>query len=430
MNARMTSRWLKGASLVMTVALGACSGSNADACGGIVAPTRLLTPSPSALALDIGTTGQVILNLTGGCPDDDLRVTWQSGNAAVATVAADGTVTAVGAGTATLTATAFNNTTRTSLIVTVRARTATTLTTTPAADTLSPLGTKALTATVRDQNGAALTTAPIVWRSLSPALASVSGAGTVTAIASGTATIEASSPRTTAADSLRDTVRILIVPACNLIRQVILGTTVTASFDASSCRSLFGYAIANQYSVASLTQAYYSIRVTSTVATTLVPLNIGASLYGLPPSDTATTAFVVIRPGNFGFLVAAPATTPGSYTVVTALDPDPRTRCVPTDITLGVTFNTGVTPTCLSRDIRILPSLPVGQAVSVTAAAPTYPVTIELRNFTSGALIQRSQAGSAGGNASLSVIITAANPLVFVRVLGAAGVTDLVSLRF
>ncbi len=405
-----------------------CSSAAKDSCGGFVAPLRVLTPTPATLALDIGAQSQVSANLSGGCSTDDPNVTWASSDALVATVSASGAVKAVAAGTANIIATAFDGVTRATIPITVRARVATTIDARPDVDTLSPLGTRALTVTVRDQNNAVLANAPIVWRSLTPNLASVTATGTVSAIASGTATIEAATPRTSAADSLRDTVRILIVPACNLVRPVQLGNTFSGAFDASTCQNLYGYRIANQYSVSALTQTYYSVRVAPTVPTTLIPLNIGSQLFGLPTTDTAATALVVIRPGTFGFVIAAPATTPGSYAVTTALDPDPKLSCVLTDVTTGVSFRTAVTPTCTTRDIRILPALTAGQQVRITGTAPTYAAILELRNFATGALIQRAVAPTVGGTATISVNNGTATPLVFLRLFGGLTVNDYLTI--
>ncbi len=425
-HAVLTRRLLLAVATVFAVA--SCSSSAKDSCGGFVAPLRILTPTPATLSLDIGAQSQVSASLSGGCATDDPAVTWLSTDPAVATVSASGAVAAVGAGSANIIATAFDGVTRATIPIAVRARVATTIDARPDVDTLSPLGTKTLSVTVKDQSGTTLANAPIVWRSLTPTLAGVSSTGLVSAIASGTASIEATTPRTTATDSLRDTVRILIVPACNLVRPVQIGTTVTGAFDASTCQNLYGYRIANQYSVTALTQTYYSVRMAPTVTAALVPLNIGSQLFGLPTTDTAATALVVIRPGTFGFLVAAPATTPGTYTVTTALDPDPKLSCVPTEATTGVTFRTGVTPTCTTRDIRILPALTAGQQVRITGVATTYATTLELRNFTTGALIQRAVAATVGGTATIAATNATAGTLVLVRVIGGATINDYVNI--
>jgi Bacterial Ig-like domain (group 2) len=301
----------------------------------------------------------------------------------------------------------------------------------PDADTLSPLGALALTATVKDQNGGVIPAAPVVWRSLTPTLASVSNVGTVTAIANGSASIEGTTPRI-GADSLRDTVRILIVTSCSLVRNVRIGTTVNGVLDASSCQNLFGFRVANQYSVTAAAQTYYSLRLTPVtgLAASLVPLNISSGLYGLPAADTAVTAHVVIRAGTFGFMVTTPTLPPAprGYTVVTELNPDPRLSCVITDATLGVTFQTALTPGCGSREVRLLPALAPGQQFRATATAAGFPVTLELLNGTTRAVLQRSVAGGAGALATVQVTNGTGFTFVIVRVSNAASSNDLVTL--
>ena len=69
---------------------------------------------------------------------------------------------------------------------------ATTVTVTPATAELTALGaTEQLTAEVRDQNGQVMAGAAVTWASSSAAVATVSAAGLVTAVANGTATITA-----------------------------------------------------------------------------------------------------------------------------------------------------------------------------------------------------------------------------------------------
>ena len=390
---------------ITALAIGAAScggGGDADGCGGIVEPVRVLTPSPTTLTLDVGASGQVGAVLSGGCATDDQTVRWATSDARVATVSAGGVVSALTGGVITITGTAFDNRTRATIIVTVRERVATTIDARPEVDTLSPLGTRTLTVTVRDQTGALMPSAPVVWRTLNAALATVSPAGLVTAAANGTALIEASTPRGAAADSLRDTVRILIVNACNLVRPVQIGTTVNGRFDASSCQNLFNFRAVNQYSVTATEQTYYSIRLNSGFPSSLIPLNLSSGFYGLATADTAITSLVVVRPGTFGFMVAAQNTDPRTFSVTTALNPDPRTTCAPTDVTTGVNFTTALTPNCTSRLVQILPALSPGQQVRITASAPGFPVIIELRNYDTRALIRRATAPTSGGTATIA----------------------------
>jgi Bacterial Ig-like domain (group 2) len=414
-----------GAMLGLIVA--ACSGGDSGGCGGLVDPLRVVTPSPTSVSLDVGASTQVSVSLSGGCDGDDRTVTWVSSDTVIARVDATGRVTGVGGGSTIVTISAFSNRARATIPVVVLPRVPTTIDAQPDVDTLSPLGARTLTVAVRDQNGVAIANAPVVWRTLTPNLANVTVAGVATAIAAGTASIEASTPRA-GADSLRDTVRILVVPACSLVRPVTLGATVNGSFDASTCQNQFGYRLLNLYSITASTQAYYSVRVTPTVQTALVPLNIGASLFGLPSADTAVTGLVVVRAGTYGFLITAPATTPGTYSVATALNPDPRLGCLTTDATTGVTFNTALTASCTGRDVRLLPALANGQQVRITASAASFPVVIELLNAANRVVIQRAQATGNGAVATIALTNTVANRLVILRVSGGAGVNDLVAV--
>jgi Bacterial Ig-like domain (group 2) len=418
------------ATLALTAALlllTACGGSDGDSCGGIIEPVRVVTPSPASVQVDVGNSSQLTASLSGGCASDDRTVVWTSSNPLIATVDASGRVLGVSAGSAIVTATAFSDRARTTVPVTVRPRVATEFDVRPGVDTLSPQGTRALTVTVRDQNGTLIQSPPVSWRSLTPNVASVSAAGVITAIASGQASIEGATPRI-GADSLRDTVNVLVVPACSLVRPVAFGSTITGQFDASTCQNQFGYRLVNQYSLTATTQTYYSIRLTPTTQASLATLNISGGVFGLPSADTAVTGLGVMRPGTFGFLVTAPTTAPGTYSVTTAIDPDPRLFCVPTDVTTGVTFRTAILPGCQSRDIRILPALTAGQQVRITASAAGFPVAIELRNASTSAVIRTATAAGAGAVATIAYTNTAAFPLVILKVTGGANVNDLVTV--
>ncbi len=428
---RHTRRVIRIGAAVAAVGLtlAACSSDNANGCGGLVDPLRVVTPAPTSLTLDVGANTQVSVSLSGGCDSDDRTVNWVSSDTLIAKVDATGRVTGVGGGSTIVTISAFSDRARATIPVAVRPRTPTTIDARPDVDTLSPLGTRTLTVTVGDQNGAAITGAPVVWRTLSPSLASVTTTGVATAIAAGTASIEASTPRA-GADSLRDTVRILIVTACSLVRPVPLGGTFSGSFDASTCQNQFGYRILNQYSVTTSTQAYYAMRLVPTAQSALVPLNIGASLFGLPAADTAVTGLVVVRAGTFGFLVTAPATTPSTYSVTTTLNPDPRVGCLTTDVTTGVTFNTALSAGCTGRDVRLLPALTNGQVLRITATAAGFPVVIELLNASNRASLVRAQATGNGATATINYTNLLANRLVLVRVSGPTGANDLVAVTF
>jgi Bacterial Ig-like domain (group 2) len=197
--------------ITMAAAIVSCSGGGAESCAGLVAPTRVITAKPSTLTLDVGIEGQVSIDASSGCQTDNPDVRWASSDPRVATIDERGTVSAVSAGSALLTATAFGDLATSSVAVTVRPRLPNRIEARRMTDSIQPGGTLTLSAVVRDQRGDPLANAPVRWRTLTPVLARISDAGEVSAIAAGVATLEVATPRAASADSLRDTVRVVIV---------------------------------------------------------------------------------------------------------------------------------------------------------------------------------------------------------------------------
>ncbi|MBC7841098.1 MAG: Ig-like domain-containing protein [Gemmatimonadaceae bacterium] len=408
----------------------ACGGGKDDTSCGIIGPTRTLTSNPTTLAVDVGRTTTANVTFTSSCSSDSPTITVASNNAAIATVTLVGgtaTVTGVGAGTTTLTLSAAGPTT-TSVSVTVRPLVPTTLTLTPASDTLSPLGTRQLTSAVQDQNGAALTTATVVWRSLTTAVASVSASGLVTAAANGTATIQARVATGTGTDSLTASTTIQVVAPCTRLRPIGFAATYSGRFDASSCRNFLGFTgVLDQFTLTAAAQTYYSVRMAPSFVGSLVPLTVGSAFFGIPPTDTAVTNFVVIRPGTFGFIVASTTQNPGTYTITTALNPDPRQSCVGTDVTRGVSFVTGLTPTCQARNIRVLPLLNNTARIIATATSPSFPVRIDLLEFGTNTTLATASATINGGTATLNYLSTA-DRFVYFRIFGPPSANDNVTI--
>ena len=115
-------------------------------------------------------------------------VTWSSSSAAVATVDANGKVTAVKAGSATITATTVDGGKTATCSVTVKAGTVavTGVTVSPTSLTLTEGETSTLTATVSPSNASNKT---VKWESSKTSVATVDANGKVTAVKEGTATI-------------------------------------------------------------------------------------------------------------------------------------------------------------------------------------------------------------------------------------------------
>jgi alpha-tubulin suppressor-like RCC1 family protein/uncharacterized protein YjdB len=149
--------------------------------------------SPSLLSMKIGAASQWSADLrdvagasVAGCP----VITWTSSNPAVASVGARGRVTAISPGAATITASSGGKSA--SVAIEIRAVVAG-VEVSPSAFNLLQGGTRQLTATVRSADGTVLDGRDVTWESSDVSIATVSSAGIVMALATGTVTITATS---------------------------------------------------------------------------------------------------------------------------------------------------------------------------------------------------------------------------------------------
>ncbi len=200
--------------------ISACATGGDNRCDGLVAPTRIVQASPATLTLDVGLQGRVSASVSGSCADEQASVQWVSDDTLIARVDDSGRVLAIGPGTTTLIASAFGQQAITRVPVTIRPRFAARLDVRGVTDTLLPESVRTLGATVQDQVGDTIDGPVVIWRALTPTLASVTAAGVLTALSSGTAAIEAVTP-SISADSLRDTVRVIIQRAPTPVPPVI-----------------------------------------------------------------------------------------------------------------------------------------------------------------------------------------------------------------
>jgi uncharacterized protein YjdB len=148
---------------------------------------------PSSVSMIVGQTTPlaVALRNAGGAPVTNRAVVWASSNAGVATVTAEGVVTARGAGTATVTATSEGVTGKADVVVAKAPVQSVAIV--PQTLPLDVRSTAVLHATVVDANGVTVTDRAVSWASSSQSVATVSPNGTVTAVAPGTTTITATS---------------------------------------------------------------------------------------------------------------------------------------------------------------------------------------------------------------------------------------------
>lgn len=146
--------------------------------------------SATAVQLVRGTSDKVTASVVDarGNPVAGQSVTWASGDQAVATVGADGTITAVAEGQTQVTATSGGLTA--AVAVTVVGPPADAVQVSPVADTATVGDTVRFAAIVLAEDGDTLSADSLRWSSSDPAVASVDSAGLATALAVGTTTLD------------------------------------------------------------------------------------------------------------------------------------------------------------------------------------------------------------------------------------------------
>ena len=156
-------------------------------------PVASVVVAPTTLPLQVGGTGTLTATArdAGNNALAGRTITWTSGTPGVATVAPNGTVTAVAPGTSVITATSEGKSG--TATVTVSAIPVASVTVAPTSASLTLGGTQQITATARDAQGNALTGRTITWQSGSTAIATVTQAGLITAAGVGSTTVTATS---------------------------------------------------------------------------------------------------------------------------------------------------------------------------------------------------------------------------------------------
>jgi len=153
-------------------------------------PVATVSVSPATVSLTTGGTQQITATPRDAQGNALARpVTWQTGNASVATVTQAGLITAVGPGSTTVTATSEGKVG--TVTVTVTAPPVGSVAVAPLTASLIVAATTTLVATVRDVSGAVMSNAQVSWSSDKPGTASVTQGGVVTGLVPGTAKITA-----------------------------------------------------------------------------------------------------------------------------------------------------------------------------------------------------------------------------------------------
>lgn len=177
-----------------------------------VVPVASVTVTPATSLSRIGTGAQLTATTkdSAGNVLTGRVVTWTSDAPGIATVSANGYVTAVAAGSATITASSEGKSSTATITVTLVP--VATVTIAPATAVLRVGTTVQLNATTKDSAGNILTGRAVTWSTNAPAVATVSASGVVSAVAVGSATISAASEGKSATSSITVT----LVPVASI----------------------------------------------------------------------------------------------------------------------------------------------------------------------------------------------------------------------
>ena len=273
---------------------------------------RAIQVSPTAATIRVGDF-QSFSTTFDADPGVSRAVTWSVDNPVVASVNSFGDVTGIATGTATVRATSVADP-RISSTATITVTPARSVVVSPATATMATAETRTLTATVSIEQGQSTA---VTWRSSAPAVATVSSAGLVRAVAFGTTTITAVSVADT---MLRGTASISVVP---VIRTVSVAPA-TATLNTGNTQQLTSTVVAEGSLATTVTWRTSNATIATVSGTGLVTaVAVGsASITAVSTVDTtkrATSAITVApRPVSVAIVQRVVNLNPGGSTTLNA----------------------------------------------------------------------------------------------------------------
>ena len=358
-----------------------------QACGGKDTPTeppavaKVTITAPSGIV--VGTTQRVTATVTAanGAVLTDRAVTWTSSNLNVATVSADGSMTAVSAGSTTISA-ASGGQTGLATITVLPIPVATVTLSSSSANVVTGT-TLTLVATLKDAAGATLTGRTITWTTSNPAVATVDAAGVVSGLAAGNTNITATSE----SQSGTAAIAVLSTPVA----------TVTVT-------------LASSTAFAGLT----------TIATAVLRDSAGAIVLGRP--ITWTTSDVRVATVSSTGLVTAVG--PGTVTVIATSDAKigsaTLTVALPPVETVSVSPSTAVLipgdSQQLTATLRDAPGNSLAGRIVVWTSSNSSVATVSTSGLVTalagGTVVITASSEGRSGSASLSIASSATAPAV------------------
>jgi hypothetical protein len=341
----------------------------------------------------------------GGAVLTGRPITWTSSATSIATVGSTGVVSTVAPGVSTITASVPVETGSAEVLTgsfRVRVVSGLRLSLAPRELRLRPTDVQPLTATV--SGGTQTIDRTVEYLSRSPAVATVSATGGVTAIGTGSTQIVA---RMRADTLVRDSISVAVLDPCSLAFTHTVGSITNGTFTTASCRvDLGGQQIAFQESVVFLATATAALqyRFQSTASRTdfLVPYpeGSGAIWIGgqLLPGANPLRGVVYVRPGRYFLDLWSRNLGTGTFQFETTIDPDPATLCGQDRYAMvGANFTVALGGSCTFLDITGMTLLDVGARLSVTASSQAYPVRLQIYQINNDGTLSLLSQGTASG---------------------------------
>lgn len=445
--------WISGAPSVATVnqlgdvaAIGTGTAAVFAATEGISAsatitvssiPVASVQVTPTSLSLQTGGSAQLTATPrdAGGNSLTGRVVVWSSSSDAIAVVSSTGRVTAVSAGNAVITATSDGVSGTSS--VTVSNVPVASVTVTPANPTLSVNQTLGMTATMRDAAGNILSGRTVTWASQNQAVATVNTQGVVTAVASGTATIVATS------EGVNGTT-VITVSTIPVARVDVAPTTVSLNPGQTSQLTATAYDANNNVLVRPVTWVSSNTAVATVSTTGLVTAvasgnaTISATSGGVTGTAVITVAQVPVA--SVTVTPGAPNMFPNDVLQLTATARDAGGNVITGRPTTWSSSNTSVATvgtttglvTAVTQGAATITATVDGVTGTATVSINATPVASVTLAPSSAALYQGQQTGfiatarDAGGNVlSRPITWSTTNPTVIINVTQGGVVTGI-----
>ncbi len=315
-------------------------------------------------------------------PLTDRTLIWSTSNAAVATVDANGMMSAQGSGAATITATSEGKSG--SATITVSQASVATVAVTPNPLSMSVGQTTQLTATLEDAMGNVLNGRAVSWSSSNPSAATVSSQGLVTAVANGVATITATSEGKSGSAA----VTVVNLPVGSVTVEppgpsVVLGSSVQLS---AVVRDVSGNVVTDRAVTWSTSNPALVTISSSGIATGVA---VGSATITATSEGKSGTTLVTVVPLPVGSVTVSPPTAStrvASTTTLTATVKDQSGTVVTNRVVTWTSSNTavatvvggvvtGVTPGVVT--ITATSEGKSGTATVTVAATPVASVTVQ-----------------------------------------------------